>query len=235
MRLFIPLAVAAGPLVTIAAIAVPLPLPPVRDSFPPAHVPTIAETDHPSLRRTEDTDAPYTLPGRRIGRLGGYYREDRAAAPLVSNVTKGVVRVVVISTTTSTEFETVTTTGTITPTATPSAGSSSPSTTSAPSGSSSSRSCDLRYCDAGTSYCEYWGGYSSFDVSQGRPVPGETRTSIGVCSTRATPGPIDSTTSASASSSSSYDDYNSSSTTALGSSNDPLDSITCTSTIKTSA
>lgn len=260
MKLFVPLAFVAGHIATVAAIAVPHPLPPSRDSFPPARVPTIDDTDLPGLQRAGgniDT-APDSLPGRRIGRLGGYSREEELEGEGVH-----VVRVVVVSTVTSTELQTVTTTGTITPTALPPPPSTTPSSFSSfsssfsnsffsgnstssfsSSSSSSSRSCDLRYCDAGTSYCEYWGGYSSFDVSQGRPIPGETRTSIGVCSSRASPGPVDSTTTTSsssgASSTSSSGSYHYSSRSKSGSSGrsssyNPLDSITCTSTIKSSA
>ncbi|KIH92176.1 hypothetical protein SPBR_03201 [Sporothrix brasiliensis 5110] len=242
MRLIIPLAVAAGSLSTVAAIAVPLPLQPARDSFPPARLPTTAWSDRSGPLRaeyTEDARAPDTLPGRRIGRLGGYSRQDTAVANAVEPL---VVHVVVVSTTTSTEFQTATTTGTITPTAKrPTPLSTKSPTTAAPfsSSRSSSLSCDLRYCDAGTSYCEYWGGYSSFDVSQGRPIPGETRSSIGVCSTRASPGPVDSTTSSSSSSTSSRaggrSSSSSSSSSTAFSSKDPLDSITCTSAIKSTA
>ncbi|KAL1897685.1 hypothetical protein Sste5346_003993 [Sporothrix stenoceras] len=276
MRLLVLLAIAAGRLALVAAIAVPqpqpLPLPPARDSLPPARVPTIADNGLPGLQRAGDTRdtgdidiALNTLPGRRIGRLGGYTREEfeeraAVAAHVLDSVAAGgrVVRVVVVSTVTSTELQTVTTTGTITPTPTPPPPSTTPSSFSSLSGNtsssspSSSRSCDLRYCDAGTSYCEYWGGYSSFDVSQGRPIPGETRTSIGVCSSRASPGPVDSTTttsssargsssssssSSSTSSSQSYSGsyhYSSRSTPGSSSSYNPLDSITCTSTIKSS-
>ncbi|KJR87824.1 uncharacterized protein SPSK_07931 [Sporothrix schenckii 1099-18] len=241
MRLIIPLAVAAGSLSPVAAIAVPLPLQPARDSFPSARVPTTAWSDRPGPLRaenTEDTRAPDALPGRRIGRLGGYSRQDTAVGNAVESL---FVHVVVVSTTTSTEFQTATTTGTITPTAKrPTPLSTKSPTTSAPSSSSrtSSLSCDLRYCDAGTSYCEYWGGYSSFDVSQGRPIPGETRSSIGVCSTRASPGPVDSTTTSSSSSSRAggrSSSSSSSSSSAAFSSKDPLDSITCTSAIKSTA
>lgn len=46
--------------------------------------------------------------------------------------------------------------------------------------SGSSVSCNYRYCDGSTSWCFYWAGVTSYDVSLG-PVPGETRTEIGSC------------------------------------------------------
>lgn len=136
-----------------------------------------------------------------------------------------VRRIVVVHTTTRTTLETVTLTGTVTP------------TTAAPF----TQSCDLRYCNAGTSYCAYWGGYSSFDVSQGRPIPGETRTSIGVCTddtflsgslSGSPPGPSRKVTPKSSSGCT----RPANPTTGLtSSSRDPLDSITITSTIQSLA
>ncbi|CAK7562416.1 MAG: hypothetical protein SEPTF4163_000260 [Sporothrix epigloea] len=156
MRLATTLAIVAVPIVGVVAFAVPLLPAPGRISVDAAIL--------PDLRRPEINSAPEPH--------SVYDLEERKAS---GNETLDVMRAVAMATTTRTEFETVLTTSTVIPTvnvtATP-----SPTMTA-----SSTRSCDLRYCDAGTSYCEYWGGYSSFDVSQGRPIPGETRTSIGVC------------------------------------------------------
>jgi len=40
--------------------------------------------------------------------------------------------------------------------------------------------CDHAYCEAGTSYCFYWAGITSYDILSG-PVPGEVRTTLGPC------------------------------------------------------
>jgi hypothetical protein len=50
----------------------------------------------------------------------------------------------------------------------------------APTSSISSISCDIRYCDGSTSWCHYWAGITSYDPTLG-PLPGETRTSLGLC------------------------------------------------------
>ncbi|CAK7271347.1 hypothetical protein SEPCBS57363_004569 [Sporothrix epigloea] len=156
MMLATALAIVAVPIVGVAAFAVPLLPAPGRISV---DAPIL-----PDIRRSGINGAPEA---HRVHAL-----EEKKAS---GNETLDVMRAVAMATTTRTEFETVLTTSTVMPTvnvtATP-----SPTMTA-----SSTRSCDLHYCDAGTSYCEYWGGYSSFDVSHGRPIPGETRTSIGVC------------------------------------------------------
>lgn len=53
-----------------------------------------------------------------------------------------------------------------------------PAPTAAPT--TTSIKCDYSYCDGSVSWCFYWGGITSYDVSLG-PVPGETRTSVGEC------------------------------------------------------
>jgi hypothetical protein len=40
--------------------------------------------------------------------------------------------------------------------------------------------CHYRYCESSTSWCYYWAGVTGYDVSLG-PLPGETRTALGVC------------------------------------------------------
>ncbi|KAJ6446323.1 multidrug resistance protein 1 [Purpureocillium lavendulum] len=40
--------------------------------------------------------------------------------------------------------------------------------------------CDYTYCDGSSSWCFYWGGVTSYDMSRG-PVPGETRIKLGPC------------------------------------------------------
>lgn len=220
------LAAAGGPLTVVVAIAVHLPIPPPLHPAPAqenslrVYVPTTVEPL--SLIGHTDRIEDHT---DRTGRIGGYPKYDKPHARATDNV---VVRVVVAAAATSTLTATTTTTTTSTTTSTESSSSSTSTTTTttittpAPSASSTSRSCDLRYCDAGTSYCEYWGGYSSFDVSLGRPVPGETRTSVGTCNDTASTSTA-STTSSTAGSSSST------------SGSDPLDTSTCTSTIQTAA
>ncbi|CAK7217626.1 hypothetical protein SCUCBS95973_003218 [Sporothrix curviconia] len=214
MRLATALAVAAATIGGVAAFAVPLPPAPGRIS--------INEPAAPDWRRPDDTGASTEVYHQGEG--------DRL----------GVGRAVEVATTTRTEFETVLTTSTVTPTA------SAPTTLSPPSSitaASSARSCDLRYCDAGTSYCEYWGGYSSFDVSLGRPIPGETRTSVGVCTgitpvlgshtskiwLSSEPGGGSSSTSTSTSTSSASA---TSAKATISTSHNPLDTLTCTSTIE---
>ncbi|RDA92215.1 hypothetical protein CP533_5711 [Ophiocordyceps camponoti-saundersi (nom. inval.)] len=52
--------------------------------------------------------------------------------------------------------------------------------------------CDYSYCDGSSSWCFYWAGITSYDVSRG-PVPGETRVPIGPCGAAAstlTPRPV---------------------------------------------
>ncbi|OTA66561.1 hypothetical protein K449DRAFT_234061 [Hypoxylon sp. EC38] len=45
--------------------------------------------------------------------------------------------------------------------------------------------CDYSYCNSlGSNVCFYWAGYTSWDVSRG-PIPGETPTILGPCSTEA--------------------------------------------------
>jgi hypothetical protein len=56
-----------------------------------------------------------------------------------------------------------------------------PTTTPAPT---FTINCDNRYCDGTTSWCFYWGGVTSYDLTLG-PVPGETRTALGLCTTSA--------------------------------------------------
>lgn len=41
--------------------------------------------------------------------------------------------------------------------------------------------CDQTLCSQGMKWCFYWGGITSYDVSQG-PIPGETHTVLGSCS-----------------------------------------------------
>ncbi|CAK7228004.1 hypothetical protein SBRCBS47491_006757 [Sporothrix bragantina] len=207
MRLATALAIATTTIGRVAAFAVPLPPAPGRISVDAPMQPDLALPDV-------------------TGEFTEFMRVDG-----IENRKQNVVQVVEVTTTTQTEFETVLTTSTVTPTASP----SSP-LTSAPA--SSITSCDLRYCDAGTSYCEYWGGYSSFDVSQGRPIPGETRTSIGVC-TGVTPVVGSHTSkiwlsseSVSSSSSSSVPISTTSPKTTFSTSHNPLDTLTCTSTIE---
>jgi hypothetical protein len=45
--------------------------------------------------------------------------------------------------------------------------------------------CDYPYCSDGTKYCMYWAGVTGYDPGHG-PVPGETRTALGVCDTTTT-------------------------------------------------
>lgn len=40
--------------------------------------------------------------------------------------------------------------------------------------------CHFRYCESSTSWCYYWAGVTGYDVSLG-PLPGETRTPLGMC------------------------------------------------------
>ncbi|PHH73924.1 hypothetical protein CDD80_3458 [Ophiocordyceps camponoti-rufipedis] len=40
--------------------------------------------------------------------------------------------------------------------------------------------CDYSYCDGRSSWCFYWAGITSYDISRG-PVPGETRVPLGPC------------------------------------------------------
>ncbi|CAK7204922.1 hypothetical protein SEUCBS139899_007684 [Sporothrix eucalyptigena] len=212
MRLVSALAIAAAP-GGVAAFAVPLLRAHGRISI---YAPSV-----PDYRRPAGTGAS----------IEGLDRHD-------------IVRIIVVGTTTRTEFETVLTTSTITPTTFASATESGPviaSTTPPPATPTISRSCDLRYCDAGTSYCEYWGGYSSFDVSAGRPIPGETRTSIGIC-TGVTPiigshtGKISFfSESGSSTASSNFTGSTTTSQTTASSDRDPLDTITCTSTTQSVA
>ncbi|CAK7264791.1 hypothetical protein SEPCBS119000_001177 [Sporothrix epigloea] len=147
----------AVPISRVAAFAVPL--------LPARGQSSVEAPDAPVLRHPEDSGA--FSEARRFDLFKGKRRS--------KNQTIGRHAGVALATTTRTEFEAILTTSTVTPTisvtATP-----PPTTTASPV-----HACDLRYCDAGTSYCEYWGGYSSFDVSHGRPIPGETRTPIGVC------------------------------------------------------
>lgn len=44
--------------------------------------------------------------------------------------------------------------------------------------------CDYAYCAEGTSWCFYFAGFTTYDTSRG-PLPGETRTSLGPCGTKA--------------------------------------------------
>lgn len=53
----------------------------------------------------------------------------------------------------------------------------SPTTTGTPL---AAPDCDYRYCDGQTSWCFYWAGVTGWDPSLG-PVPGEVRTSVGLC------------------------------------------------------
>ncbi|KAI4866423.1 hypothetical protein F4820DRAFT_417072 [Hypoxylon rubiginosum] len=88
---------------------------------------------------------------------------------------------------------TTTATPTTDPVTTP-APSTTPETTPAPSSSSSTSSlplgevpyegrCDWSYCNSvGLSVCYYWGGITGYD-SRHNPVPGETLTTLGPCST----------------------------------------------------
>ncbi|RDA86754.1 hypothetical protein CP532_4208 [Ophiocordyceps camponoti-leonardi (nom. inval.)] len=57
---------------------------------------------------------------------------------------------------------------------------SSPSTTTRPPPVSLPLTCDYSYCDGSSSWCFYWAGITSYDVSRG-PVPGETRVGLGPC------------------------------------------------------
>ncbi|KAI0146024.1 hypothetical protein F4776DRAFT_660895 [Hypoxylon sp. NC0597] len=61
-----------------------------------------------------------------------------------------------------------------------------PTTTPPPSAIDSATStlhCDYSYCNSlGSNVCFYWAGYTSWDVSRG-PIPGETPTILGPCST----------------------------------------------------
>ncbi|EFX00563.1 hypothetical protein CMQ_7565 [Grosmannia clavigera kw1407] len=75
-------------------------------------------------------------------------------------------------------YATANTTSNVTTTA--SVASSIPSTNTTTTGPRHT-SCDIRYCQNGTSYCRYWGGYTSFDISLRRPVPGETYMTLGLC------------------------------------------------------
>ena len=49
-----------------------------------------------------------------------------------------------------------------------------------PTSTSLTFDCSYEYCDGQTSWCFYWGGITGYDVSLG-PLPGEVRTSIGLC------------------------------------------------------
>jgi hypothetical protein len=45
--------------------------------------------------------------------------------------------------------------------------------------------CHYKYCDGMTSWCFYWAGVTTYDLSLG-PLPGETRTPLGHCTVRDT-------------------------------------------------
>ncbi|RCI10314.1 hypothetical protein L249_8441 [Ophiocordyceps polyrhachis-furcata BCC 54312] len=67
-----------------------------------------------------------------------------------------------------------------------------PTTTSSPPAATTTRppvslplTCDYSYCDGSSSWCFYWAGITSYDVSRG-PVPGETRVGLGPCGVTAT-------------------------------------------------
>ncbi|PFH54898.1 hypothetical protein XA68_12498 [Ophiocordyceps unilateralis] len=56
----------------------------------------------------------------------------------------------------------------------------SASSTTAPPVISLPSACDYSYCDGSSSWCFYWAGITSYDISRG-PVPGETRVPLGPC------------------------------------------------------
>ncbi|KAH6888698.1 hypothetical protein B0T10DRAFT_59870 [Thelonectria olida] len=58
--------------------------------------------------------------------------------------------------------------------------------TQIPNTTTSSRHCDYAYCDTeGTSWCFFFVPFTTLDPTKG-PLPGETRTSIGLCGPSAT-------------------------------------------------
>ncbi|EPE07307.1 hypothetical protein F503_07958 [Ophiostoma piceae UAMH 11346] len=132
-----------------------------------------------AIQDAERVDTPGLLPSRLLS----LHAEAVNDAPIVVVVTTTVAVQDITTTTTNT--------ATVTDTATPSVDATTEFSSSVPSVGSSgnattsfampSQSCDLLYCDSGTSYCVYWGGYSSYDYTQHHPVPGETRTAIGTC------------------------------------------------------
>ena len=133
-----------------------------------------------AIQDTAHADTPGLLPSRRLSQRV----EAGGDAPIVVVVTTTVI---VQDTTTTTTDDTATVTETATPSVDATADIPSPAPSVGSSGNATtsyampSQSCDLLYCDSGTSYCVYWGGYSSYDYSQHHPVPGETRTAIGTC------------------------------------------------------
>ncbi|KAI0166077.1 hypothetical protein GGR57DRAFT_5369 [Xylariaceae sp. FL1272] len=52
--------------------------------------------------------------------------------------------------------------------------------TAAPTSTFNTGLCGETYCQDDTSFCVYWAGFTSWDISNG-PVPGMVHTSIGVC------------------------------------------------------
>jgi hypothetical protein len=52
--------------------------------------------------------------------------------------------------------------------------------TARPTPAPTSIDCHYEYCDGKTSWCFYWAGVTTYDVTLG-PLPGETRTPLGHC------------------------------------------------------